>query len=217
MTRPEAADAPDTSGQADLSAGICFSGGKDSTLAALVLDRFYEVTLVTCHFGVTDAAGNARRTAEALGFPFEAVELERSVGETAVDRMIADGFPRNGIQYVHEHALEAVAERYPTVADGTRRDDRVPTVSRATAQSLEDRHGIDYLSPLAGFGRAAVDRLVGATLEVEVGPSEQLAKGDYEAELRTLLEERAGDARVDEVFPDHDQTRVVGFRRRDGG
>jgi len=218
VTHPETvADAPSTRGQTGLSAGVCFSGGKDSTLAALLLDPFYEVTLVTCHFGVTDAVDNARRTGEALGFPVEAVELERSVAETAVDRMVADGFPRNGIQHVHEHALEAVAERYPTVADGTRRDDRVPTVSRATAQSLEDRHGIDYLSPLAGFGRTAVDRLVDATLEVEVGPSEQLAKGDYEAELRALLGERPGDPRVGEVFPDHDQTRVVGFLGRDGG
>ena len=216
MTRPESVvDASSPSGGTALSAGVCFSGGKDSTLAALLLDPFYEVTLVTCHFGVTDAVDNARRTAEALGFPFEAVELDRSVAETAVERMDADGFPRNGIQYVHEHSLEAVAERYPTVADGTRRDDRVPTVSRATAQSLEDRHGVDYLSPLAGFGRNAVDRLVEATLNVEVGPSEQLAKGDYEAELRTLLGERAGESRVEEVFPDHDQTRVVGLRNPD--
>jgi len=191
---------------------LLYSGGKDSSLAALILDRFYDVTLVTAHFGVTEEFENARSAADALGFPFDTVELDREVAEEAVDRMIEDGYPRNGIQRVHEHALEVVAERDVTaVADGTRRDDRVPTVSRATAQSLEDRHGIDYLSPLAGFGRGAVDRLVERELEVETGPSEEIARADYEGELRALIRERGGDDAVDAVFPEHDQTIVRGL------
>lgn len=196
-----------------MRAGVLFSGGKDSTLAALLLDPFYDVTLVHAGFGVSDAATHARETAEALGFAFEAVELDRVVAEKAVDRMLADGFPRNGIQSVHEHALETVAAAgYDAIADGTRRDDRVPTVSRAWAQSLEDRHEVDYLSPLAGFGRRAVDALVAETLEVEEAPSEALKKGDYEADLRPLIREQAGDAAVAETFPDHVQTRVTGRR-----
>ncbi len=191
---------------------LLYSGGKDSSLAALILDRFYDVTLVTAHFGVTEEFENARRAADALGFPFDTVELDREVAEEAVDRMIDDGYPRNGIQRVHEHALEVVAERNVTaVADGTRRDDRVPTVSRATAQSLEDRHGVDYLSPLAGFGRGAVDRLVEQELDVETGPSEEIARADYEGELRALIRERDGDAAVETVFPEHDQTIVRGL------
>jgi predicted subunit of tRNA(5-methylaminomethyl-2-thiouridylate) methyltransferase len=191
---------------------LLYSGGKDSSLAALILDRFYDVTLVTAHFGVTEEFENARRAADALGFPFDTVELDREVAEEAVDRMIEDGYPRNGIQRVHEHALEVVAERDVTaVADGTRRDDRVPTVSRATAQSLEDRHGVDYLSPLAGFGRGAVDRLVEQELDVETGPSEEIARADYEGELRALIRERDGDAAVETVFPEHDQTIVRGL------
>jgi hypothetical protein len=196
-----------------MRAGVLFSGGKDSTLAALLLDRFYDVTLVHAGFEVGDAAETAAATADAIGFPFERLELDPDVADAAVDAMLEDGFPRNGIQQVHEHALEAVAgEEFDAVADGTRRDDRVPTVSRAWAQSLEDRRDVDYLSPLSGFGRNAVDRLVAATLEVEEAPSERLAKGDYEAELRELLRERAGDSAVDEVFPDHVQTRVTGLR-----
>ena len=196
-----------------MRAGVLFSGGKDSTLAALLLDTFYDVTLVHAGFDVSDAAENAATTAEAIDFPFERVELDAEVADAAVDAMLDDGFPRNGIQQVHEHALEAVAgEGFDAVADGTRRDDRVPTVSRAWAQSLEDRRGVDYLSPLSGFGRNAVDRLVAESLEVEEAPSEQLSKGDYEAELRELLRERAGDGAVDEVFPDHVQTRVTGLR-----
>jgi len=90
----------------------------------------------------------------------------------------------------------------------------VPNVSRASAQSIEDRFGVDYIAPLSGFGRHAVDRLVEATFEVEAGPSEQIQKADYESELRVLLTERHGSEAVGEVFPDHEQTYVHGRRER---
>ncbi|GGL50078.1 DUF7411 family protein [Halocalculus aciditolerans] len=195
-----------------MDCGVLFSGGKDSTLAALVLEDFYDVTLVTAGFGVTDDWEHARAAADDLGFAFERVVLDESVAADAVETMVDDGFPRNGIQAVHEHALEVVAERkYDAVADGTRRDDRVPTVSRASAQSLEDRHGVDYLSPLTGFGRGAIDDLVEQELVVESGPSEEVPKGDYETELRALIEDRE-EGSVAEVFPAHEQTRVTGRR-----
>jgi hypothetical protein len=192
---------------------LLYSGGKDSTLAALLLDSFYDVTLVTACFGVTDDWRHAREAAGELGYGFERVELDRAVAREAVDRMHDDGYPRNGIQRVHTHALERVAELDVTaVADGTRRDDRVPTVSRAQAQSLEDRHDVDYLSPLSGFGRRAIDRLVERTLDVESGPSAEVPKADYESELRALLADVHGAAAVGEVFPDHTQTRVRGLK-----
>lgn len=210
-----------------MHAGLCYSGGKDSTLAALLLDSFYDVTLVAATFGVTDAASHAREAAAAVGFPLITVELDEAVAWEAVDRMVEDGYPRNGIQQVHDHALETVAagefhvetagddrRSFDAVADGTRRDDRVPTVSRAQAQSLEDRYDVDYLAPLSGFGRSAVDDLVDVTLEIETGPSEELAKGDYEEELRALMTDEYGDDAVADVFPAHDQTRVVGLRER---
>jgi predicted subunit of tRNA(5-methylaminomethyl-2-thiouridylate) methyltransferase len=124
--------------------------------------------------------------------------------------MIEDGFPRNGIQRVHEHALERAAELgYDAVADGTRRDDRVPTVDRSLARSVEDRKEVSHLAPLAGFGREAIDDLAAATLSVETGPSEAIQKGDYEAELRALLAEEYGDEQVAEIFPEHTQSRVL--------
>jgi len=192
---------------------LLYSGGKDSSLAALLLDEFYDVRLVTAHFGVTDDFQHAREAADALGFPFETVTLDRAVADDAVDRMYEDGFPRNGIQQVHDHALEQVADlAVDAIADGSRRDDRVPTVSRAAAQSLEDRHGIDYIAPLSGFGRHAVDDLVAANLTVETGPSEAVPKADYEGELRAVLAERHGEDAVGDVFPDHEQTYVHGRR-----
>ncbi|MFC6724515.1 asparagine synthase-related protein, partial [Halobium palmae] len=88
---------------------LLYSGGKDSSLVALLLDSFYDVRLVTAHFGVTGDWEHAERAAEALGYPFETVELDVDVAVGAVDRMREDGYPRNGIQRVHEHALEVVA------------------------------------------------------------------------------------------------------------
>ncbi|MFB6104689.1 MAG: asparagine synthase-related protein [Halobacteriaceae archaeon] len=192
---------------------LLYSGGKDSTLVALLLREFYDLELVTAHFGQTEDYQYAAETAEALGLPFEDVELDADIAAEAVERMVADGYPRNGIQRVHQHALETVAARdVDAIADGTRRDDRVPTVSRAQAQSLEDRHDVDYLAPLWGFGRRAVDRLVDAELDVVEGPSGEIERADYEAELRALLAAEHGEEAVAEVFPDHDQTHVTGLR-----
>ncbi|QSG05616.1 DUF7411 family protein [Halapricum desulfuricans] len=194
-----------------MDAAVCFSGGKDSTLTALLLEPFYDVTLVCATAGLADSTVHAREAAEAVGLPFERVGLEERVVREAAERVVADGFPRNGIQAIHEHALERVAAlEYDAVADGTRRDDRVPTIPRAFAQSLEDRHGIDYLSPLTGFGRGAVDRLVETHLEVESGPSETVPKADYETEIRAVIAEEYGRETVEECFPEHVQTRVRG-------
>ena len=194
---------------------VLFSGGKDSALAAVLLEPFYDVTLVTCGFGATDAPGHAREAARAVGFDHETVDLPREVAEAAVDRLLADGYPNEAIRSVHEAAIERVASGdrgWDAVADGTRRDDRTPSVPRSFAQSVEDRHDVDYLAPLAGFGRRAVDALVDRHLRVEMGPSEDVGTGDYETALRALLCERAGRSAVADVFPEHTQSRVVGRR-----
>jgi predicted subunit of tRNA(5-methylaminomethyl-2-thiouridylate) methyltransferase len=193
-----------------MECGLLFSAGKDSSISALLLEEFYDVTLVTAHFGITDDWEHAADAAEALDFPFESLELPGETVDEAVEQMREDGYPRAGIQRVHEAALEAIAAEYDVVADGTRRDDRVPTISRAIAQSLEDRRDVDYVAPLSGFGRDAIDRLVEAHLTVESGPTEEIPKGDYETELRARIESRWGADTVAEIFPDHDQTRVTG-------
>lgn len=196
-----------------MECGLLFSGGKDSTLAALLLDGFYDLTLVTVHFGITEDWKHASTTAERLGFAFRPLELDREIGERAADRIFDDGTPRNGIQLVHRHALEAIAtDGFHSIADGTRRDDRIPSISRAQAQRLEEQHAVDYLAPLSGFGRDAVDRLVQENLEVEVGPTDTIVRADYEAELRELVADRHGPTAVEDIFPDHEQTYVRGPR-----
>ena len=176
------------------------------------MDRLYDVTLVSGTFGVVDPEP-AREAAAAVGFDHETVELDSDVAHDAVARMYEDGYPRNGIQQVHEHAVERVASGdWDAVADGTRRDDRVPTVDRPLAQSVEDRFDVDYLAPLAGVGRGAIDDMAADKLVVESGPSAEIPKGDYEVELRELLVETYGKGAVAEIFPEHTQSRVRGLR-----
>lgn len=192
-----------------MNLGLCFSGGTDSALAAVLTDPFFDATLVTATFGVTDAVAHARASAESLGFAHKTIALDRSIAERAVDRMIADGYPRHGIQQVHERTLETLADRrFDVVGDGTRRDDRAPTITRSFAQSLEDRHGIQYLAPLAGYGRGTIDALATDLFAVETGPSETLSTGDYEQELRALMVEEHGPEMVEAIFPEHTQSSV---------
>ena len=189
--------------------GLLYSAGKDSTLAALLCDQFYDVTLVTVHFGVTDVHEHAREAAGDLEFPFRTLELDEALARDAAERAVADGYPRHAIQDLHEHALEAVADlAFDTVGDGTRRDDRVPTVERSLARSVEDRHGVDYVAPLRGFGRSAVDALVDRAVGVETGPSETVPAADYESAVRALVAAEHGRDAVDDVFPAHEQSRV---------
>ncbi len=194
---------------------LLFSGGKDSAIAALLLEPHFEVTLVTCDFGVTAAAESAAASASCLALDHQSHRLPESVLDRALEQLAEDGYPNRSIQLVHEAALEAVAREsaeqgWVAVADGTRRDDRAPTVSRAIAQSLEDRHGIWHLAPLAGIGRGAIDALVSRWLEIESGPSETVASADYEGALRQALVDREGAGAVQRVFPPHTQSRVVG-------
>ncbi len=192
-------------------AGLLYSGGADSSLAALLLNQFHEVTLLTGTFGITEDWRHAAAAAEALGFPHQSFDLDRSVALDAIDQMRTDGYPNTGIQLVHEHALERAAGQFSgvtVIADGTRRDDRVPTIDTPTAQSIEDRHDIDYVTPLAGYGHRAINRLTDRLLTTNVGPSETIPKGDYEAELRVCLREH-GES-VDAIFPAHEQSVVTG-------
>lgn len=196
-----------------MDVGVLYSGGKDSTLAALFLDRFGAVSCLCCTFGITDDYEHAQAAARVVNFPAQRVELDESVASEAVEQIVEDGYPRNGIQAIHEHALETVAALdFDAIADGTRRDDRVPTVDRPLAQSIEDRHNVSHLAPLAGIGRSAIDTMVEETLTVERGPSATVPKGDYESEIRTLIREEYGQSTVEECFPAHTQSRVTGHR-----
>lgn len=192
-----------------MKAGVLFSGGKDSALAALLLAPHYEVEVVTFasvagrNLDVVEAAG------AALGLAWRRESLPDEVLGAALDRIAADGYPNNAINLVHRWALEALAREYPVVADGTRFDDRVPMLGPDEARSLMSRCGCAYVRPLLGFPRAEVDRLVGRYLVVERGETGTIPNGDYECELRAGLRERGIDPTP--IFPpSHEQTLVRG-------
>jgi len=188
-----------------MKVGVLFSGGKDSGLAALLLSPFVQVELVTMFFQIEPR--DLDTIARKLGFPHIAMRLDAELAATSVDIMMNDGRPTNGINLVHKTALERVAERYRAVADGTRRDDRAPLLTAQEARSFEDRLAVDYIRPLLGYGRSAIDALVAENLEVTYG---ECVSFDYEVELRQLMKDSYGQDAVKRIFPDrHIQSKVI--------
>ena len=143
-----------------------------------------------------------------MGFDHETKKLKRDIIEEATERIILDGFPRNGINIVHRHAIEEVAGQFCTIADGTRRDDKAPWLNLPEIRSLEDRLGIEYISPLRGIGYKTVKKLVSDLLIIEEGVD--INKGDYEVELREFLRKKGYD--VKEHFLVHKQSRLLEMR-----
>ncbi|MEA1894577.1 MAG: alpha hydrolase [Euryarchaeota archaeon] len=189
---------------------VLFSGGKDSSLSAVMLEPFFNVTLATCNFGFVEAWKPAAKVASELGFPHEVLRIDGAILESAYELAVSDGYPNRAINYIHSCALSSAAAGHGTIADGTRRDDRVPMLDLSDARRIEDRSGCMYVRPLLGYGRHAVDALVNDHLEIAEDESEEIEKSDYEVELRAMIEERHGAGMVHEIFPRHHlQSRVV--------
>ena len=186
---------------------VLYSGGQDSSLSAVLLEPFFEVELVTCSFG-SDAWRHARRAAEVIGFPHRTITLGPDVMQEATDLMLEYGYPRYGINYVHRKALEIIAADSKYIADGTRRDDHSPMLTMPEIKSLEMRFGVQYVRPLAGYGRHAIDALVKEHFEIVEGPA--IEKSDYESEIRSSIKHRFGEKAVERLFPqEHAQSRVM--------
>ncbi len=191
-----------------MKAGVLFSGGKDSTLAAFLLSPFIDVELVTVNFGVVP--NDAAEVAKILGFSFKSLEVEAEIATSIVEAMIADGFPNNGINEVHKIALARAAGTYAIVADGTRRDDKVPMLSASAVRGLEDARGVKYIRPLLGYGRNFIDELVARHFDVIYG---ECVSFDYEVELREVMRTMYGEKSISDVFPkSHQQSKVVALQ-----
>lgn len=186
---------------------VLYSGGQDSSLSAVLLEPFFDVELVTCSFG-SDSWEHAERAAGAIGFPFRTITLSPEVMEGCIDLMLKYGYPRYGINFVHLKALEAAAQGGGYVADGTRRDDHSPALTMPEVRSLEMRLNVQYIRPLAGYGRHAIDALVKRHFEVVEGAA--IEKSDYESEIRSSMKDRFGEKTVKRLFPaEHPQSRVM--------
>ncbi|AXI25487.1 hypothetical protein CFE53_04810 [Methanofervidicoccus sp. A16] len=191
---------------------VLFSGGKDSSLSALLLKKLgYEVELITVNFGVLDSYKYAQETADILNIPHKVEFLDREIIERAVEIILSDGYPGKGIQYLHKRVIEILADKYKVIADGVRRDDRVPKLSHSEIQSIEMRKGIEYLNPLMGFGHKTIKYLVDRYFILSQGESDSILKSDYESEIRALIRAKGRDPK--DYFPKHTQSRVIGLKK----
>ncbi|MFQ6063112.1 MAG: alpha hydrolase [Methanosarcinales archaeon] len=201
-----------------MKVSVLFSAGKDSSLAALLLSPFFEIELITCNFNILQTWKIARSVAKELGFPHRVITPKSEIIEKALDIIMQDKYPNNAINYIHRKALEHVARecnnnKTTIIADGTRRDDRVPRLSLAEVQSIEDKYKVNYIRPLIGYGRSAVNILVNHYFEIEEKESEKIEKADYESELRELIRRRYKEEMIYEIFPQHHiQSRVIRFK-----
>ncbi|MEE8401374.1 MAG: hypothetical protein V3R86_04410 [Candidatus Hydrothermarchaeaceae archaeon] len=192
-----------------MEATVLYSGGRDSTLAAHVLECIgYDVSLVTANFGVLDSWKHAREVAEAMGLPHEVKRFHTDVIRDAGDMILKDGFPKNGINAVHKYVVEKVAEEHDVISDGTRRDDRVPWLDLKEIRSIEDRSGAEYIAPLRGLGSRTIKKLSEKLFEIEKVESEELQNSDYESEIREMLK-REHNLNLKDIFPYHTQSRVI--------
>ena len=192
-----------------MKAGVLYSGGKDSSLAAVLLSRDYEVELNTFVFDPGRRLPGVERAALALGFPWHVRTFREGLLAEAIEMVRSRGYPNDAIQMVHRYALDNLSVHYRVIADGTRFDDRVPMLSRSEARSLQDRRQCSYLRPLLGFPRREVDSLAARHLRIVCGETGTLENGDYEAEIREALRTSGDDA--GKLFPPlHEQSLVIG-------
>jgi tRNA methyltransferase len=198
-----------------MKACVLYSGGKDSSLIAVILKNLgYEVELVTLNFGVYPSWKAAALSASNLGFKHRILNAEPDVLKSAVDIIINDGFPNNGINQIHKHALELAANDYILVADGTRRDDRVPKLDFNEVRSFEDRKGVEYIN-LGGFGHKSINYLSKNLFQVKKELSSMENNSDYEIEIRFLISKLEGEKLAFNIFPEHLQSRVIGWRENE--
>ena len=194
-----------------MKAAVLYSGGKDSSLAAVMLERLgLEVELYTANFGVYDSYVPAAKSAKSLGFKYSVLRMDKKILEATCEMIIADGFPNEGIKYIHEKTVEHLAKNHDIIADGTRRDDRTPKLNVNQIRSLEDRFGVQYVN-LDSFGHKSVKFITESLFEISKEKSHRDASSDFEVEIRLMIDEMGSDS--SKFFPEHYQTRVIGYKK----
>ena len=190
-----------------MKAGILFSGGKDSSLAALMISRDYEAELNTFVFDGDRKIPSVEKAAEALGLPLIKRVFDDGLLEKVMEMMVNDGFPNSAINLVHRNAICSLAGEYDVIGDGTRLNDRVPMLDYAEVQSIEARYQCALVRPLLGYGRREVNPLAGKYFTVEYGETGTIENGDYENEIRTAFSVQGLDPY--EIFPSHHEQSLV--------
>ena len=201
-----------------MKAHVLFSGGKDSSLSALLLEPHFDIQLVTCNFGILPTRPVAQEIAKELGFSHQIITPDIGILNNAAEMVKKDGFVNNAINNIHRQVLFMLAqnEDVSMIADGLRRDDRVPRLDLSEIQSFEDKNKVLYCSPLMGFGRAAINKMIESNLVITEEESAALLKCDYEAELREHLIRGIGADETAAYFPkSHMQSRVISRIKKD--
>ena len=192
-----------------MKAGILFSGGKDSSLAAILLSFIYEVELNTFIFSPDADITEVCNAAAVLKFPHHIRIMRDGLLTEAVDQIISDGYPNNAIQKIHREAIQSLCRLYVIVADGTRFGDRIPWLSGSEIQSISDSQDVSYIRPLAGFPKKEVMRLSSQYLSVTYGETGTIRNGDYEHEIREEFAKRGLSTGL--YFPHaHQQSLITG-------
>jgi tRNA methyltransferase len=198
-----------------MKACVLYSGGKDSSLMAFILNKLgYDVELVTVNYGIYPSWKPAAESASNLNFNHRVMKADSDTMRSAVQTILSDGFPNNGINQLHKYALELVAKEYDVVADGTRRDDRIPKLNMNEVRSFEDRNNVEYIN-LGGFGHKSMNHLSNTLFEVKKELTNMDNNSDYEIEIRYLISEIEGDSAALKIFPEHLQSRVIGWRKNE--
>ena len=193
-----------------MKAGVLYSGGKDSSFVAVMLKRLgLDVELCTANFGVYDSYIPASKSAEALGFKHRVLKMDYDILDKTCDMIMDDGFPNDGIKFIHAQTVEKIADDYDIIADGTRRDDRTPKLTVNQIRSLEDRKDVQYIN-LDSFGHKSVKLITSNLFEISHEKSNKDNSSDFEVEIRTLIDEKGGNSL--DIFPEHYQTRVIGYK-----
>ncbi|HJJ46684.1 MAG TPA: alpha hydrolase [Methanocorpusculum sp.] len=191
-----------------MKVGVLYSGGKDSSLAAVLLSHDYDVELLTFGFDEHHATPSIETAAKEIGFPWKKLTFASGFIDDVINMIVNDVHPANAINEIHRRSLYALAEKYEVVADGTRRDDRVPMRTTAEVQSFEMKTGVSYIRPLLGIGKTEIMRLTNRLFEVVYGETGTIPNGDYESEIRTELTQRGFDFKS--LFPmNHEQSLVL--------
>jgi len=189
---------------------ILFSGGKDSCLTAIMLSKFFEIELVTANFGILSNWEKAEKVAKKLNFPFRILKLDKKILEDATEQTVRDSFPNNGIKYIHQKTLEEIAKNSKIIADGVRRDDRVPVLSMSEVRSFEDKFKVHYIQPLMGYSRKTINVLVEKFFFFEEYKSNSSFIGaEYEFELREIIRKKYGDKEIKKIFPQNHKHSLV--------
>lgn len=196
-----------------LKCSLLFSGGKDSSLAAIILSKIFEVELITVTFGRLENWKKAQKVAVMLKFPFRVLYLSRTILEAAGEIVVRDGYPKNGIGLIHKKALEAVAQDRKLIADGTRREDRVPILSLAEIKSFEDKFKIHYIQPLIGYSKKTINLLTDRYFFTKEYNVNCWQGAEYEFELREFIREKYGSRAIKKLFPqNHFHSIVKGLK-----